>query len=165
MGKLGEKLIAEDLQDMTVLWHKRAFKGRKGRGAMDSVMLMDQLRNRSVGKDVHGRDIHSAFNSIDTEIMCNLIEEKHTKAWVKDFLKPRTFQIKTNKIIGEATMTRGTPQGSPLSPSLFTVYMSAMIRTWTRRTRYGSRAADRGQGKLSWRNSSKASSLSTTATP
>ena len=76
VGKLGEKLIAGDLQEIEELWHKRAVAGRKGRGAMDSVMLMAHLKGRGAGSDVHGRDIHSAFNSIDTRIMCGLIEDR-----------------------------------------------------------------------------------------
>ena len=36
-------------------------------------MLMDKLKKKHPGRDVHRRDIHSAFNSIDTKIMCNLI--------------------------------------------------------------------------------------------
>lgn len=47
---------------------------------------------------------------------------------VKAFLAPRSFQIKANGMIGEATMTVGTPQGSSLSPSIFTIYMSEMVR-------------------------------------
>ena len=76
VGKLGEKLIAEDLQDIEDLWHRRSFAGREGRGAMESVMLMDQLRKKYLGKDVHGRDIHSTFNSIHSKIMCRLIADE-----------------------------------------------------------------------------------------
>ena len=127
--KLGESLIAEHLQDIGDIWRGRAFGGRKGRGAMDSVMIMDQLRRKHPGKHVHGRDIHSAFNSIDTTItVCSLIKARDLGFWVKDFLALRSFQIKTNRIIGESTMMEGTPQGSPLSPILFTMYLSAMVK-------------------------------------
>ena len=92
VGKLGEKLIGGDLQDIEELWHARAFAGRKGRGAMDLVMLMDQLRGQHPGRDVHVRDIHSAFNSIDSRIMCSLIPDQDLKRWIKDFLASRTFR-------------------------------------------------------------------------
>ena len=130
-------IIPEDLQEIKELCHERSFAGRKGRAAMDSVMLMAQLREQSRGRsDVHGREIHSAFNSIDTRVMCDLIEDRDLKRWVKAFLAPRSFQIKTNRIIGEARMTGGTPQGSLLSPSPFTIYMSSTetSKTWTGRS-------------------------------
>jgi len=41
VGKLADKLVAEDLGRIGGLFHERAFAGRKGRGAIDSVMLMD----------------------------------------------------------------------------------------------------------------------------
>ena len=83
-------------------------------------MLMDQLRKED-GKDVDGRDIHSAFNSINTEIMSRLLKHyPDIEAWVKDLLATRRFQLQTNRVSEEATMRGGTPQGSPLSPSLVT---------------------------------------------
>lgn len=97
VGKLGDKLIAGDLQEIEKLWNERAFAGRKGRGAIDSVMLMDQLRRENAGSDVYGRDIHSAFNSIDTKIMCGLVEDRDLRRWVRGFLAPRFFQITSHR--------------------------------------------------------------------
>ena len=97
VGKLREKLIAEDLQEVGELWHERACAGRKGRGAMDSVMLIDQLRRGYPSSDVHGRDIHSAFNSIHSKIMCSLITDEDLRSWARKFMKPRSFQIKTGR--------------------------------------------------------------------
>ena len=62
---------------------------------MDSVMLMSHIRGGAEGRDVHGRDIHSAFNSINPEIMFSLITDEDLKRWIKNFLAPRTLQIKT----------------------------------------------------------------------
>ena len=48
VGKLAEKLVALELQAHEELWHERAFAGRKGRGAMDSVMLMAHINSAKV---------------------------------------------------------------------------------------------------------------------
>ena len=60
--------------------------------------------------------------------MCGLRANEDLKRWIRDFLAPRSFQIKTNRVIGVAKMTGGPPQGSPLSPNIFRIYMSAMVR-------------------------------------
>ena len=116
------------------LWHEDALAGRKGRGAIDSVMLLNHLRKgKGAGGsdlDVHARDIHSAFNSIDPRIMEELLNDhEDLREWVANFLAPREFDITVDdRVIGSTKMTGGTPQGPPLSPSLFTIYMSAIIR-------------------------------------
>jgi len=46
VGKLVEKAIAQELQKHEELWHERAFAGRKGRGAIDSVMLMAMIAEK-----------------------------------------------------------------------------------------------------------------------
>ena len=43
IDKLAEKLVAEEVQGHEELWHKAAFAGRKGRVAMDSVMLAKDM--------------------------------------------------------------------------------------------------------------------------
>ena len=50
VGKLADKIVAETLGKRRELFHERAFAGRKGRGAIDSVMLMDELRREMGGR-------------------------------------------------------------------------------------------------------------------
>ena len=136
VSKLADKVIAQLLGKRKELFHKRAFAGRKGRGAIDSVMLMDELR-RETGGEVYGRDIKSAFNALDRKVMKEvLVKHKDLQECIDHFLRPREFEVKVDgKRIGKGTMTGGTPQGSPLSPALFTVYMSAMVRRVERELR------------------------------
>ena len=128
VGKLADKVVAETLGKREELFHERAFVGRRGSGAIDSVMLIDELRKKT-GGEVYGRDIKSAFNSLDREVVREVLaghEDLHE--YVDHFLRPREFEVRVDgRKIGEGTMVGGTPQGSPLSPALFTVYMSAMV--------------------------------------
>jgi len=128
LGKLADKVVGELMMKKKELFHERAFAGRKGRGAIDSVMLMDEIR-REVGGDVYRRDIKSAFNSLDRDVMREVLRgHGDLRNWVDYVLRPRTFEVKIDgRVIGKGTMVGGTPQGSPLSPTLFTAYMSAMV--------------------------------------
>ena len=48
--------------------------------------------------------------------------------WIDRFLEPRSFDIMIDgRRIGSTTMNGGSPQGSPLSPVLFSICMSHVI--------------------------------------
>ena len=68
IGKLAEKLVAEEVQSHEELWHEAAFAGRKGRGAMDSVMLAKKMLEENDDLSMVGRDIRSAFNGLCKDI-------------------------------------------------------------------------------------------------
>jgi len=58
-----------------------------------------------------------------------LTEHKGLRDWVDYFLRPSTFEIKVDRRgIGKGTKVGGNLQGSPLSSTLFTTYMSAVVR-------------------------------------
>ena len=129
IGKLTEKLVAEEVQSHEELWHKIAFAGRKGRGAMDSVMLAKNMLEENDDLRMVGRDIRSALNGLRADITAEILQRhRPLQQWVSEFLRPCTINIWVDgKVAYTTTMTAGTPQGSPLSPSLFSIYASEMV--------------------------------------
>ena len=138
IGKLTDKVVAERMMKKEELFHARAFAGWMGRGAIDSVKLIDEIRKKA-GGDVYGRDIKPAFNSLDGDVMRKVLREHEgLRDRVDYFMRPRTFDVKVNRrVIGKGMMVGGTPQGSPLSPTLFTAYMSSMVWEAERLLRHG----------------------------
>jgi len=93
VGKLADKVVVQEMGKRKELFHERAFVGRKGIGAIDSVMLMDEIR-REVGGEVYGRDIKSAFNSLDREKVWKVLARyEDLQAYVDNFLRPRNFEV------------------------------------------------------------------------
>ena len=153
IGKLAEKIVAQKLQEKEELWHERAFAGRKGRGAIDSVRLMKMLSEKHSAGEIIGRDAQSAFNTLRREVTKKILDQHvWLKWWIDDWLAPRSFGIEVDgKEIGRTTMTGGTPQGSPLSPALFTIYMSSVVWAAERKlTQRGGRELRRERVKQYW---------------
>ena len=108
---------------------------RPNRSTMTAALSMttqwkhELKSNRYVG--VLFFDLSSAFDTIDTEILCAKMEimglEKMGVKWIRSFMQGRRQAV----AIGEKTSTElnmkvGCPQGSILSPLLFTIYISDM---------------------------------------
>ena len=100
-----------------------------------------------------GRDAQSAFNMVRRTHVRELLKKwPEVQRWIDDWLSPRTFRMEVDgEDLGEVTMTGGTPQGSPLSPALYTIYMSSVV--WTAeeklRTRVGGRSL-RGERRANY---------------
>ena len=92
----------EEQQKIPDLFDEFSFGGKEERGAMASVMMMQQLREQISGKDisladVEERDIQPAFNSIDVGIMINKLGEyPRLIGNIEGFLRPRTFKMKVD---------------------------------------------------------------------
>jgi len=72
--KLADKVMVGGLIEGKSVFHERAFTGRQGTGALDWVMLVDEF-SRETGGDVYGRDIMSAFNSLERDIMTEGLQD------------------------------------------------------------------------------------------
>ena len=95
----------------------------------DSVMLAKNMLQENDDLRMVGRDIRSAFNGLRRDITAEILEKhRPLQQWVMEFLRPRTVNIWVDgKVAYTTTMMAGTPQGSPLSPFLFSIYASEMV--------------------------------------
>lgn len=136
VGKLGEKLIADELQSQLQLFHNLQYGSRKGRSAIDSMMLTVSHAERAIkeGKKATllGKDIVSTFNNVRKPRLMQLLRQgdtpKHLISYIQHFLTTRTFQLGWDGLTrGEAKMDEGTPQGSPLSPVIWLIYIAGTL--------------------------------------
>ena len=58
--------------------------------------------------------------------------------WLRDFFRPRQFKVKWDgKVRGQGSANVGAPQGSPLSPMVFLIWMALILRSMEERVKAG----------------------------
>lgn len=101
IGKLGEKVAADKLQELTPLFHPLQFGSRKYRSAMDSMILTVSKVEQAMAEGDHatllGKDIVSAFNNVRRkgviEALNTCSAPRYLVNFVYSFLSPRSFDI------------------------------------------------------------------------
>ena len=143
VGKLCEKVVADRIQDYgDELFHKLQFGSVRGRSAVD-MLYRSVVRARacidkggSVGWGFW--DVKVGFqNVVGEEVLRILGEVRGTKglcSWVEQFVAPRVFEVSWDrKVRGVGRTSTGVPQGSPLSPVLFLVWLAPILTEMERR--------------------------------
>ena len=134
--KLIEKQVPTMLQKNTSLLHHLQYGSRTGRSAINSLILIVGEAERafkcSLQVTLRGKDIVSAFNHCKQEVICDILTDNDMQdlaEFVQNFLRPRTFSISWDSTIhGTGSMVNGTPQGSPLSPVLWLIYIATTLK-------------------------------------
>jgi ribonuclease HI len=139
LGKLAEKAAAEILSKMceqTGLLHRGQFGSRKRRGAIDAVTkLIAAVEQAWKNKKIAGTlflDIKGAFpNVIRQQLVQRLVQIKipgDIIRWVDSFFTDRKIQLVIDGYTCPAKeVEAGLPQGSPISPILFAIYISGFF--------------------------------------
>lgn len=108
---------------------------RRGRGVMDLVLcLKDEIRNAQINKEVVVAvfyDLEKAYDMLWREgLMIKLFGlgiGGRKFNWIKDFFCGRTVKLGTH--VSEPCKTEnGTPQGSVVSPTLFSVMINDIFK-------------------------------------
>ena len=139
MGKLVEKtaahLIADQLERKRSL-HEGQYGCRRRRSCVDAVaVLISDAQQAWSRKNVAGAllmDVKSAFNNVSRGHLIGRIValgvESDLVRWTESFVSERKVRLVLNGQEGDDhEVDTGIPQGSPVSPILFTVYLPGLF--------------------------------------
>ena len=135
LGKVVEKLVAEfvtEFAESRGLFHEGQFGGRQRRSAVDAVACLIGEVERAWGDHEVGAclfmDIKGAFDHVVGSKLIGGLREAGLDGdlirWVASFLTNRRALLVIDGHPGlEAPINSGLPQGSPVSPILFVLYV------------------------------------------
>lgn len=139
LGKVLERIIAKRLgylAEKTTLLDPSQIGGRLKKSAVDAALLLTNLVEENKAKELKTStlflDIKGAFDHVAQEqllaIMARIDLPVSLLAWIRSFLNQRRLRLSFNGEIEEfSKVETGIPQGSPVSPILFLIYIRELF--------------------------------------
>ena len=145
LGKVLEKIYATRLSylaNTSGLLHDSQMGGRKQRSTIDAALLLTQyIEEQRLSRKVPSRtvttsiflDIQGGFDRVSKEKLLEMLEKlrlpRTLVTWVDSFLSNRSIQLAFDESLMQqpTALLVGTPQGSPISPILFLLYIREII--------------------------------------
>jgi len=118
------------------LLHKLQIGGRPKRSAVDAVMylttIIDEANKRHQTTSTLCIDVKGAFDNVYKERLLQTMRkmklDQKTVRWVESFLSERMASLSFDKDSEKMSpIETGIPQGSPVSPILFLIYLSPLF--------------------------------------
>ena len=139
LGKVVEKLVAEKLSQFCEAkgsLHQEQIGGRKHRSAIDEAALMiHKVHKIWENKQTAGAllmDVKGAFDHVSraklVQRMADLSIDNDLISWTQSFLTDRSVELVIDGFTNpRQKVESGIPQGSPVSPILFLIYISGVF--------------------------------------
>ena len=149
LGKGLERLIARNMAWITVS-HKvlasQQFGALPLRSAVDLTTCLthdvEEALNQGQTASLLTLDVKGAFDTVLPGRLVHRLREQgwpaNLTSWVASFATDRSVQIRLDSELGPTTSIQcGLPQGSPVSPILFMLYLAPLFRLGNSKTRFG----------------------------
>ena len=141
LGKVSERILAQRLgylAETTTLLHPSQIGGRLHKSAIDAALLLtteiQSNKNRNLKTSTLLLDVKGAFDHVAKNQLLAILHKLRLPAslisWVSSFLSDRFLGLSFNGQTEQSTsINTGIPQGSPISPILFLIYIRDLFPT------------------------------------
>jgi len=134
MAKVIDRIILQRMENNVVLGDTQ-YGSRKRQSCHDSVkQTMEFLEyHKKSHRVVTTMDVEGGFDNIKTDLLVNILKYKSCNnelvRWIDRWMSAWRMRLKFNGRMSKAYRTdKGVPQGSPISPYLFSVYVEEIFK-------------------------------------